>query len=156
MSSDRRTGPVIGRPLEIVDATLGTLWETPFACILRHALGACRYIENDPVHPHALRRLRIRRIWIVNNKGETLGPCWHALPSERRRHVRALAGILRRHGSAWLEGWRGEGQSQGSFHCERSGTESQHQGNNKLRGTRSDTRQVLAQPNSPAKQTQES
>src|SRR5439155_26519647 len=50
--------------------------------------GRGREVVQDPVHPRAHRRVRI-----VHDKRQTLGSGWRLRPAQRRRDVRAIAGV---------------------------------------------------------------
>ena len=63
-----------------------------------------RKVDDQPMQPDALRRLRIRRIGIVGNENEGLGVFRYVDKDERRRQVFGFLGVLHRNFAAVGEG----------------------------------------------------
>lgn len=114
--TDRRTGAAIRRLCEIIQPKRDAFRQPRLASVFGHALGIGRYIVDDPMHPHPLRRFWIRGVGIVDDEDEALRPLGHPLPSKRRRDIVAFASVLRGDLAILFEGGRsqGHGHSSGS------------------------------------------
>ena len=70
--TDGRTRAAIRCLCEIIQSKRDAFRESCLSSVFGHAIGIGRYVVDDPMHPHPLRRFWIRSVRIVDDEDEAL------------------------------------------------------------------------------------
>ena len=82
--------PTVADLLKIIHALNSALWKLVlFGDIFRKFVDDLRDVIGHPMHP-----CPVRRVWIIDYQSKTARLRRLIRPLQRRRHVRALAGVL--------------------------------------------------------------